>query len=293
MKRVLCIKNPIAGRRRIKLDKSFIERHFPIGTEIEFVVTQAQGEASLITEQHLNDFDFFIAIGGDGTVNEVGKILIGTDKVLGILPAGSGNGLARELGMNMNLHNAVKQLAEFNITSIDTISVNSYPSLNVAGIGFEAEVAHLFKTLKRRGFPAYAKCVARLISEYKPVEVELLINGEKVIKKAFSLSFANSRQFGNNVFNSPLAGFNDGLIDVSVIKPFPLILAPELSIRLLDRSLHKSWYYEVVKTEKTEILNQGEMRWHIDGDPIIMNGPVEVEIKKQSLKVLMGNENRL
>jgi diacylglycerol kinase (ATP) len=291
MKRILCLKNPIAGRRRINLDKGFIEEHFPADTEIEFIVTKAPGDASVITQQRLNDFDLFIAIGGDGTVNEVGKVLIGTDKVLGILPAGSGNGLARELGMNMNLRIAVKQLAEFNVSSIDTISVNSCPSLNVAGIGFEAEVAHLFKTMKRRGFPAYAKCVAKLISEYKPVEVEMEINGEKVTKKAFSLSFANSRQFGNNVFNSPLAGFNDGLIDVSVIKPFPLILAPELSIRLLDRSLHKSWYYEVVKTEKTMILNKGEMRWHIDGDPVIMDGPIEVEIKKQSLKVLMGKKN--
>jgi diacylglycerol kinase (ATP) len=292
MKRVLCIKNPKAGRHRVKLDKSIIAEHFPKGTEIEFVVTQEQGEASVITEQRLNDFDLFVAIGGDGTVNEVGKILIGTEKVLGIVPAGSGNGLARELGMNMNLTSAIKQLAEFNITSIDTVSVNSYPSLNVAGIGFEAEVAHLFKTLNRRGFPAYAKCVARLISEYRPVEVDIEINGEKVTKKVFSLSFSNSRQFGNNVYNSPLAGFNDGLIDVSVIKPFPLILAPELSIRLLDRSLHKSWYYEVVKTEKIRILNKGEMRWHVDGDPVIMQGPIEVEIKKQSLSVLTGTRTR-
>jgi len=291
MKRILFIQNPAAGRRRQKFEKSFFETFFPGTDFIDFAVTKAAGEASSITRERFNEFDVFVAIGGDGTVNEVGKVLIGTDKTLGIVPAGSGNGLARELGMDMNIRNAVQQISLCNSSLIDTISVNTFPSLNVAGIGFEAEVAHLFKTLKKRGFPSYAKCVASLISNYKPVEVEMEVNGERVSKKAFSLSFSNSRQFGNNVFNSPLAGVNDGLIDVSVIKPFPLILAPELSIRLFDRSLHKSWFYEVIKTERTDIFNSGELKWHIDGEPVILHGPFTVEIKKQSLRVLVGNQS--
>jgi diacylglycerol kinase (ATP) len=289
MKRILFIHNPVAGRRHKKLDKITIAGYFKSDCIIDYVTTMGPADASSIVQQRLDDFDIFIAVGGDGTVNEVGKELIGTDKTLGIVPAGSGNGLARELGMDMNLCNAIRQISTFNETTIDTISVNSYAGLNVAGIGFEAEVAHYFKTLKRRGFPSYAKSVARLISEYKPVEIEMEINGEKLSRKAFSLSFSNSRQFGNNAFISPLAGFNDGLIDVSIIKPFPLILAPELSIRLFDKTLHKSWFYEVFKTEKINIMNTGEMRWHIDGEPVNMQGPVEVEIKKQSLRVLKGN----
>lgn len=290
MNRILFIQNPIAGRHRHKLQKKEIEKIFHQGTYIEIAATHGPSDASRIVSERLSDFDIFVAVGGDGTVNEVGKELIGTEKILGIIPAGSGNGLARELGMNMDRNIAMIQLAEHNLSAIDTIQIGTSPCLNVAGLGFEAEVAHHFKTMKTRGFSSYAKSVVKLLSSHRPLDIKMEINEKTFNRKIFSLSFSNSRQFGNNAFNSPLAGFNDGIIDVSVIKPFPIVLAPELTIRLFNKTLHRSWFYEVNKTENIHILNSGEMRWHIDGEPVIINGPLDISIRKKSLKVLMGND---
>ncbi len=290
MKRILFIQNPIAGRHHKKLQKKEAETFFEPGTHIETITTRAPGDASHIVSERINDFDIFVAIGGDGTVNEVGKMLIGTDKILAIIPAGSGNGLARELGMNMDRNIALIQIAEHNISSIDTISVGSNPCLNVAGLGFEAEVAHHFKTMGMRGFRSYARSVVKLLSSHRPLDVEMEINGRRISKKIFSLSFSNSRQYGNNAFNSPLAEFKDGIIDVSLIKPFPIVLAPELTIRLFNKTLHKSWFYEVIKTENIHVRNSGTMRWHIDGEPVFIDGPLDVAVRKNSLNVLMGND---
>lgn len=290
MKRILFIQNPIAGRRHQKLQKKEVERFLGMDTYIELITTRDPGDASRIVLERLDDFDIFVAVGGDGTVNEVGKGLIGTDKILAIIPAGSGNGLARELGMNLDRHIALIQIAEFNLSAIDTITINSSPCLNVTGLGFEAEVAHHFKSQKRRGFSSYARSVVQLLSSYRPLNISMEVNGETVARKVFSISFSNSRQFGYNAYNSPLAGVSDGAIDVSLIKPFPIVLAPELTLRLFNKTLHRSWFYEVFKTENIRILNSGEMRCHIDGEPVIVNGPLDITIRKKSLKVLMGND---
>lgn len=290
MKRILFIQNPIAGRHHRKLQKKEVEEFFKDDTYIEIATTRAPEDATRIVAERLDDFDIFVAVGGDGTVNEVGKGLIGTDKILAIVPAGSGNGLARELGMNMDCNIAMIQIAENNLSAIDTISVGPFPCLNVAGLGFEAEVAHHFKRMKKRGFSSYAKSVVRLLSSHKPLDINMEVNGKRVSHKIFSLSFSNTKQYGYNAFNSPLAGFCDGDIDVSVIKPFPIMLAPELTLRLFNKTLHRSWFYEVIKAEKIQILNSGEMRWHIDGEPVFINGPLDIAIRKKSLKVLMGND---
>ena len=290
MKRILFIQNPVAGRHHRKLQKKEVDDFFQPDTYIEVVTTRAPGDASNIVTSRFDEFDIFVAVGGDGTVNEVGKELIDTDKILAIVPAGSGNGLARELGMNMDCRVALIQIAEHNLSAIDTISIGCNPCLNVAGLGFEAEVAHHFKTQKKRGFSSYANSVVKLLSSHKPLEILMEVNGETVSRKVFSISFSNSRQFGNNAYNSPLAGFNDGIIDVSVIKPFPIVLAPELTIRLFNKTLHRSWFYEVIKTENIRILNSGNMRWHIDGEPVCIDGPLDITIRKKSLKVLMGND---
>jgi diacylglycerol kinase (ATP) len=289
MRKILFIQNPIAGRRHHLLNKKTVETLFQSDTSIDIITTAGPSDATSIVADRFDEYDVFVAVGGDGTVNEVGKNLVGTEKILGIVPAGSGNGLARELEMDMNTTNALKQIVKHNVTSIDTICINKNVCLNVAGAGFEAEVAHHFKTSKRRGPSSYAKSVVKLLSEYRPLEIEMEINGEILSRKAFSISFSNSRQFGNNAFISPLAGFNDGVIDVSVIKPFPIVLAPELTIRLFNKTLHRSWFYEVIKTEKISIKNIGEMRWHIDGEPVMITGPFEIAINKKSINVLKGN----
>ncbi|HUW91730.1 MAG TPA: YegS/Rv2252/BmrU family lipid kinase [Bacteroidales bacterium] len=288
MNRILFIQNPIAGGRYHPLDNNKIKKYFSPGAVIDFHTTTCKGDATSFAEEHLSDYDLFVAVGGDGTANEVGKALLKTEKVLTIIPAGSGNGLARELGISCHLRKALGQIAAEKLTVIDTININSSVSLNVAGTGFEAEVAHLFKKYKRRGFISYVKSTFKTLSGFKPPEIEIEVNGKKEVMSVFSISFSNSRQFGNNAYIAPLAGLDDGLIDISIIRPFPLIFAPALIGMLFGRALHRSMFYKVIKTEKATLLNQGDMKWHIDGEPVMISGPVSISINKGSLKVLGG-----
>ncbi len=248
--------------------------------------TKRQGHAVTIAQKLKNKNVAVIAIGGDGTVNEVGSQLIKGEAALGIIPRGSGNGLAREVGIPLEVDKATEFLNHSEVHTIDTLSINDKFALNVAGIGFDAEVAHVFDQLKGRGFITYIKATFQVIKKFVPLTIEIETEDSKVTEKIFLCSLANSRQFGNNAYISPNAVLNDGKMNLCMIRPFPIWYAPVLALRLFTKSIHKSGYYSEIVCEKAIIRSAEPMRVHIDGEPVEMEGPINVNVNPSSLKVL-------
>ena len=245
-------------------------------------------------QENLDNHDVFIAAGGDGTVHTVASRLVGGEKILGVLPLGSGNGFAKEFGFNLNLRSLLTDIRKADSVNIDVIEVNDKLCLNVAGIGLDSFVAHSFHTLKLRGFVPYVWLTLKTFLRLRPFDVTITLGDEKPFsEKLYVLTIANTRQFGNNAFIAPEAKPNDGIIDLVLIKPFPKILGPLFIIRLFTKRINRSKYVIHIKTDREITIETDETRFHIDGEPLKISGKVTIRIKKEVLKVLKTCRNRI
>jgi YegS/Rv2252/BmrU family lipid kinase len=250
------------------------------------------------TESHIKEnfdkHDVFVAAGGDGTVHSVAEKLVGTSKILGVLPLGSGNGFAKEFGFILNLRSLASDIKKADSVDIDIIEINNQLCLNVAGIGLDSFVAHSFNNLKLRGFLPYVWLTLKAFVQLRPFFVTITCGGEVVAsEELFVLTIANTRQFGNNAFIAPDARPNDGIIDLVLIRPFPKIFGPVFIVRLFTKRINKSKYVRHIKTDKEIVIQTDETRFHIDGEPFRISGNVIVRIKKEVLKVLKTSRNKL
>jgi YegS/Rv2252/BmrU family lipid kinase len=245
-------------------------------------------------QENMGNHDIFIAAGGDGTVHTVASRLVGGEKILGVLPLGSGNGFAKEFGFNLNLRSLLTDIKKADSIDIDVIEVNEKLCLNVAGIGLDSFVAHSFHTLKLRGFIPYVWLTLKTFLRLRPFDVTITLGDEKPFsEKLYVLTIANTRQFGNNAYIAPEARPNDGIIDLVLIKPFPKILGPLFIIRLFTKKINRSKYVVHIKTDKEIIIETDETRFHIDGEPLKISGKVVIKIKREVLKVLKTSRNRI
>jgi len=251
-----------------------------------------QHSENLIRENR-NKYDVFIAAGGDGTVHTVATELVGSDKILGVLPLGSGNGFAKEFGFKLNLRTLISEIEKAESLDIDVIEINDKLCLNVAGIGLDSFVAHSFNNLKLRGFLPYLLLTFKTFLQLKPFHVTISINGEEIVsEQLFVVTVANTRQFGNNAFIAPDARPNDGIIDLILIRPFPKILGVLFVIRLFTKRITRSKYVRHIKTDKEIVIQTKEDRFHIDGEPLKISGEAVVRIRREALKVLRTTGNR-
>jgi diacylglycerol kinase (ATP) len=245
-------------------------------------------------QQNLNNHNIFIAAGGDGTVHTVASKLVGGEKILGVLPLGSGNGFAKEFGFKLNIRSLLSDIRRADSVNIDVIEVNDKLCLNVAGIGLDSFVAHSFNTLKLRGFLPYVWLTLKTFLQLRPFDVTITCGNDKPFsEKLYVLTIANTRQFGNNAYIAPEAKPNDGIIDLVLIRPFPKILGPLFIIRLFTKRINKSKYVVHLKTDKTITIETEETRFHIDGEPFKITGKVVVRIRKKILRVLKTSHNRI
>ncbi|HKK43237.1 MAG TPA: YegS/Rv2252/BmrU family lipid kinase [Bacteroidales bacterium] len=245
-------------------------------------------------EEHLDNHDVFVAAGGDGTVHTVASRLVGGEKILGVLPLGSGNGFAKEFGFNLNLRSLLSDIKRADSLKIDVIEVNEKLCLNVAGIGLDSFVAHSFHTLKLRGFLPYVWLTLKTFLRLRPFNVIITLGDEEPFsEELYVLTIANTRQFGNNAYIAPEAKPNDGIIDIVLIRPFPKILGPLFIIRLFTKRINRSKYVIHIKTDKEITVQTDETRFHIDGEPLKISGKVVIKVKKEVLKVLKTSRNRI
>jgi diacylglycerol kinase (ATP) len=261
--------------------------------ELSAVKSLSKTDTESLIKQNFENHSVFVAAGGDGTVHSVATHLVGSEKILGVLPLGSGNGFAKEFGFRMNVNSLLSDIRRFDFMDIDVIEINDKMCLNVAGIGLDSFVAHSFGNLKLRGFFPYVWLTLKTFLQLRPFHVTIHIGGEKIVsEELFVVTIANTRQFGNNAFIAPDARPNDGMIDLVLIKPFPKIFGPVFVIRLFTKRINNSKYVRHLKTDRDIVIETDETRLHVDGEPVSITGKITVRIKKEVLKVLRTPHNK-
>ena len=263
--KALFILNPNAGVQPVNfiVSKDLDRRKHDLICMKSFTVN----DTGTLIRENINHHNVFVAAGGDGTVHSVATELVGSEKILGVLPLGSGNGFAKEFGFKMNIRSLLSNIEKGESMDIDVIDINNRMCLNVAGIGLDSFVAHSFNELKLRGFLPYVWLTFKTFLQLRPFHVTLKSEGKIIIsEKLFVLTIANTRQFGNNAFIAPEARPNDGMIDIVMIKPFPKIFGSVFVLRLFTKRINKSKYVTHFKTDKEFTIETDESRFHIDGE---------------------------
>lgn len=288
-KTILFIINPVLEKRSGLNLENLIMKFLDVGQfDYDILYSSSPEQISMLFESKEKKYEIFIAAGGDGTVNSVGKLLIHSDKILGIIPLGSGNGLARSLKIPQNPKNAISTINRLKISTIDTGSANDIPFLNMAGVGFDAAVAHRYNQSLHRGFLAYLISVLIMLFRYHPEEYEIRVGQRSESIKAFLLAFGNTSQWGYHAHICPGADPSDGMLDLNNLKKFPVVALPFLASRLFLKNLHRSKYSETIRVNEAEITGIGEMTGHIDGEPVFFQKSLHIKVIPGSLKIITG-----
>ena len=288
-RKVLFIINPVSGGKKKDQVPHLIQKNLDTSLfEPTIVFTNGAMHASKLASDAVGEYQYVVAVGGDGTVNEIASSIVETNTALGIIPFGSGNGLARFLGIPMDTTAAIKTLNKAKVELIDSAKIDGQWFFNMAGMGFDAHISEVFAQDKTRGFWAYVRSSFREIINYKSETYHIEIDGATYVREAFMLSFANSSQYGNNAHVSPKASVQDGLLDVCIIKPFPLYRFIEMGVRMFTKSADKSKYVEIIKG-KNIIVKRGKAGpAHLDGEPQMVGPDAEINIMPGSLKIITG-----
>jgi len=286
---ILFIINPISGGKGKQRIPDFIDKYLDKEKfSPNFVFTEYVGHATELTDEAANkNFDIIVAAGGDGTINEVATKVLQHGKILGILPLGSGNGLARFLKIPKNLRKALQLINVTKTDHIDSAIFNKKAFFNLAGMGFDAHLSSVFSEDKKRGFSGYVKLGLKEIFSYKAQNYTITIDGTVYNRRAFAVTVANSSQYGNDVYVAPNASVKDGLLDVCIIKPFPVFKLPLLSYVMLRGTAETSDMIEIIKGKNIRIQREKDGAVHVDGEPLQMPADIQIEVKPQSLQVIV------
>ena len=269
-KKTIFIVNPVSGVGRQKKIETLIKENLNqdlFDYSVRYTEHIHHG-TDLAREAVEQGYDCVVAVGGDGSVNDVATGMKDTGVAMGIIPCGSGNGLARGLKIPLRPANAIRQLNEMNEHLIDSIVINDrYISVNAAGVGFDAYIARLMKAAKTRGFAAYTNLVLREYAPYECNDYRLTFDdGYTIERKAWFIAIANGCQYGYNLSVAPKARLDDGLIDITLIDKVPIdhlaITAPLAFTRLLDHSQH----VEMHRSKEVHIEGNVHKWVNIDGE---------------------------
>ena len=286
---ILAIINPVSGtgsKDKIpRLIDTVVDQE---KNDVSIVMSEYAGHAREIATQAVNDgIEIVIAIGGDGTVNEVGSALCGTDTALAIVPSGSGNGLARHLRISMNASRALQVLNNGVVGQFDYCTINGKPFFCTCGMGFDAAVSYKFSNEGTRGFITYIKTALSEYIKYQPQDYVINIDGTELKEKAFVIACCNAAQYGNNAYIAPRATMQDGLIDVTVMHPFNMIESPLIGARLFLRQLNHDNHVSIYRGKHVIIERTHEDIIHVDGDPMIMPAQVEIQNVSRGISIMV------
>lgn len=296
---VCFIINPKSGTGDWKGIEKKIRKYLSSDFSATVVHTKRAGHATELALEAAKTNSIIVAVGGDGLVNETARGVMAAvdsqmqggeqDTCLGILPTGSGNALARHLGISLNQRKAIECLNRKHTEMIDTATINGEPFFAVAGTGFDAEVAAKFALSSTRGFWTYCKLAFVRYFAYKPATYRITADERSINRNAFLISIANGSQYGNNAFIAPGASLQSGLLEVCILKPFPWFAGPILAWRLFTKSLPRSPYMETIKGENITIqrADNSTMPVHYDGETAPPATVLKIEVKHKKLKVIL------
>lgn len=288
-RKILAVINPISGTSKKEFMPETIARCID-SERFDIVVrfTQHASHATLLTEEAIKEnFYGVIAVGGDGTINEVAAALRDSDTALGIIPCGSGNGLARHLGIPMNVEKALDIINLDNIEALDYCTANDRPFFCTCGVGFDAHVSQKFAEAKKRGPLSYIQKTLVEYLKYRCKIYSIEMNDKIVTEKAFVIACGNASQYGNNAFITPRASMHDGLIDVTVIHPFTPLDTALLGVLLFTRHIDQDTNINSFRTPELTIHRPKPDVMHIDGEPIMMDADIHIKCHKAGIKIFL------
>lgn len=256
--------------------------------EIQF--TSYANHAAVLAKEAMNKkADVIVAVGGDGTVNEIASEMVNENAILGIIPLGSGNGLARHLNIPLDAVKAIQLINSGTITAIDSCFANQKYFFNVAGVGFDAQVAKDYARSGKRGFLTYFSVIMKNLFSYQSQNYSLKIDEQEINTNAFLIAFGNSSQYGYDFAVAPKADVRDGWIDVCIIRKFSKIILPFLILLILFKKHHWTSYFEIIRVKKITVKSNKLNLVNIDGEVMETNSPLEINIKPQTLKIIVKN----
>ncbi|WP_337629715.1 diacylglycerol/lipid kinase family protein [Prevotella sp.] len=257
--------------------------------EYEIAITQYAGHASEIATKAKDDgVDVVVAVGGDGTVNEVARAIVHSNTALGIIPCGSGNGLARHLLLPLNVRKAIDVINRSEVRQLDYGIINGYHFFCTCGMGFDAFVSMKFAEAGKRGPITYVENVLREGLKYKPETYTIEDENGTLQYKAFLISCANASQYGNNAYIAPQASMSDGLMDVIIMEPFDVFEAPQISIEMFSKTLDKNSKIKTFRTRHLHIHRDKPGVIHYDGDPVMTGADIDIELKPKGINIIVN-----
>ena len=293
MKNIAFIINPISGAKETQNAKRKLPKLIMQTLDMEqwlpnIVFTEYAGHATELAHQYARmGFDAVVAVGGDGTVNEVARGLKDTKTALGILPMGSGNGFARHLNIPIRPQKALEMINHSEPINVDYGLANGRLFVSTCGTGFDAVVADNFAGSNKRGFMTYLQNTLKVAFSYQPQTYHIVGDGLDVTHKAFLITFANANQWGYEAMIAPKASVQDGKMDIMLMSSHAILGSASLALRLFTGSIDNSYFMDTIRAKEITLEREEVAPFHIDGDPVEMEKDIHITIVSDGLKVLV------
>lgn len=293
MKNIAFIINPISGAKETQNAKRKLPKLIMQTLDMELwlpniVFTEYAGHATELAHQYARmGFDAVVAVGGDGTVNEVARGLKDTKTALGILPMGSGNGFARHLNIPIRPQKALEMINHSEPINVDYGLANGRLFVSTCGTGFDAVVADNFAGSNKRGFMTYLQNTLKVAFSYQPQTYHIVGDGLDVTHKAFLITFANANQWGYEAMIAPKASVQDGKMDIMLMSSHAILGSASLALRLFTGSIDNSYFMDTIRAKEITLEREEVAPFHIDGDPVEMDKNIHIKIVADGLKVLV------
>lgn len=292
-KRLLFIVNPISGSGTVRKSALSEEMDREIDRDAflcDIKETEYAGHASVLAGDAARaGYDAVVAVGGDGTVNEVARSIVHTPTALGIIPCGSGNGLARHLQIPMDTSKALRIINQHTVHCLDSGRINGKPFFCTCGVGFDALISLKFAESGKRGPLSYVENTLREGIKYQPETYTIEVDGSSERHKAFLIACANASQYGNNAYIAPHASMKDGLMDIIIMEPFNTIASPQIILQLFSKTLSANSHVKTMQARKVRITRPSEGVAHCDGEPFITDNIIDVELLPKSFNVIVNS----
>lgn len=293
MKNIAFIINPISGAKETQNAKKKLPKLIMQTLDMKqwlpnIVFTEYAGHATELAYQYARmGFDAVVAVGGDGTINEVARGLHDTKTAMGIIPMGSGNGFARHLGISIRPQKALEMLNHCEPISVDYGLANGRLFVSTCGTGFDAVVADNFAGSSKRGFMTYLRNTLKVAFSYQPQTYHIVGDGLDVTHKAFLITFANANQWGYEALIAPRASLQDGQMDIMLMSSHAILGSASLALRLFTGSIDNSYFMDTLRAKEVTLERECVAPFHIDGDPVEMEKDIHIKIVEDGLRVLV------